>query len=255
VSFRSAATIAETCKSVATQDYSNVEHLIIDGASKDETCETARKCCRTGTLIFSEQDSGIYDAMNKGIRLATGDIIGFLNADDVYAHPSVLSRVAEIMADPTVDACFADVLYVDADDLNHPRRWWRSGQSRPSLISVGWIPAHPTFYARRSVYEKFGAFDLRFRLAADHECLSRLLYRNGVRAVYAKDVWVKMRLGGATNLNWKNILRQNYEILLGMCANRIPISPLLPIWKVLDRIRQRRNSHHLMQKMRQKSDG
>lgn len=249
VSFRSAKTIADTCRSIAAQTHPAIEHLIIDGGSTDGTCDVARQHCRPGTIIVSERDNGIYDAMNKGLRLARGEVVGFLNADDLYAHAHVLSRIAAVMADPTIEACFADVVYVDQDDPRHIRRWWRSGPRRASAIASGWIPAHPTVYARRSIYERFGAFDTRYRLAADHECLSRFLHRHRIRTAYVPEVWVKMRVGGATNASWHNIVQQNREILSGMSANHIPISPLLPIWKILDRIRQRWASRRLMRQI------
>lgn len=239
VAYNAGSTISEACHSVSSQDLPIVEHLVIDGASTDKTVEFARSSIRVGGKIVSEPDRGIYDAMNKGLKLACGDVVGFLNADDCYDNDRVLSDVSQVMTDQTVDCCFADVVYVDVDDLNVVRRVWRSGPNRPTHIPYGWIPAHPTFYARRWVYERFRGFNLNYSLAADHECLSRLLYCHRIRAVYVPKIWVRMRVGGATNVSWKNIYRQNREILTGMRANRIPISPFFPIWKTFDRVRQR----------------
>lgn len=241
VCYNSANTIRDTLASVARQTVAPFQHVVVDGGSRDGTLEILSRWNEHPLTWISGPDGGIYDAMNKGLRMVVGDVVGFLNSDDVLAHEQVLSRIARIMEDRSVDAYYADVIYVDQKDLGSMRRRWRSGHPRVNAIPMGWIPAHPTFYARRSIYERFGGFDTRYRLAADHECLSRFLYRYRICAAYDPEVCVKMRLGGATNVNWGNIVNQNREIIAGMRANHIPVSPLFPIWKLLDRIRQRWN--------------
>jgi glycosyltransferase involved in cell wall biosynthesis len=237
--YNAAGTIAETLDSVASQTIA-CEHIIVDGASRDSTLQIVSSWDRHSVKCVSEPDTGIYDAMNRGVGRCTGDVIGFLNADDIYASPNVLAQVASVMSDPLIDACYADVVYVDA--LGNPCRWWRCGPYEKRAVSRGWAPAHPAFYARRSVYERYGAFDLAYRLAGDHECMTRLLVRHKIRVVYIPFVWVYMRLGGASNGSLRNIVRQNVEIISGLRRNQIPISSVLPFWKIRERIIQRINA-------------
>ncbi len=239
VSYCSARTISDTCISVARQTHPQVQHIIVDGASTDETVNIARSYARAGATIISEPDSGIYDAMNKGLRLATGDVIGFLNADDMFTGPDILSQVAEVFEDQGIGACFSDLVYVDQDDVSRIRRVWRTRGCKPSALSIGWIPPHPTFYARRGIFAQVGGFDCRLRLAADHELICRILARKLVRAKYVPGVWVRMRLGGASNKDLKNIFTQNMEIISTLFRHNVGVSPLWPFFKLFDRIRQR----------------
>lgn len=245
VSYCSAATIADTCRSIAEQTYPDIEHIIIDGASKDDTCDVARRHCRPGTRILSEPDKGIYDAMNKGVQLATGDIVGFLNADDMLADPGVVTRIELAMRDHRLDGCFSDLLYVDQHDTSLMRRHWRTGGCKASSMALGWVPPHPTFYVRRRIYGSSGPFDTGFRLAADHELMCRLLVRRRIHTRHVPDVWVRMRLGGATNKSIRNIIHQNLEIFHSLLRHNAGISPLLPLFKILDRTRQRRRASHI----------
>jgi glycosyltransferase involved in cell wall biosynthesis len=185
---------------------------VIDGYSKDKTMEIvgASSCV---SKYVSEPDKGIYDAMNKGITLATGDVIGTLNADDFYVTDSVLEEVSKIFEDTTIDACFADLVYVDQHDTSKTVRYWKSRDYVPGLFKSGWMPAHPTFFARKSVYERFGKFDLNYKIAADFELLFRLIEQKNVKTKYLPKVLVKMRLGGTTNKNISNIMNQNKEII------------------------------------------
>ena len=223
VAYNSDATIGETLGSVARQTYSDVECLVIDGASNDQTVEAAKARAPLRTRIISEPDTGIYDAMNKGFRLASGEIIGFLNADDMFADDRVLSRVSAAFEDPEIEACFGDLLYVTEDNRSVVRYW----KSRPFVIGSfarGWSPAHPTFYIRRSALERFGGFDLSYRLAADTELMMRYLEKGGVRSVYIPQVQIRMRVGGATNRSLRNIFRQNQEIFRALKKNDVPYS-------------------------------
>ncbi len=151
--------------------------------------------------------------MNKGISLATGDVIGTLNADDFYVSDSVLKDVSKIFEDPTVEACFADLVYVDQHNTSNTVRYWKSRDYIPGLFKSGWMPAHPTFFARRSVYERLGMFNLNYKIAADFELLFRLIEQNNIKTKYLPKVLVKMRLGGTTNKSISNIMRQNKEII------------------------------------------
>ncbi|WP_413458814.1 glycosyltransferase family 2 protein [Herbaspirillum huttiense] len=237
--FNSAATIGDTMKSVASQTYENVEHLVIDGASKDRTLDIVREFSSSRTRVFSEPDKGIYDAMNKGFSQAEGEVIGFLNSDDLFADNDALEHVAQAFKDPEVDVCFGDLVYVTEDNLKIVR-YWKSQRYIPGTFARGWAPAHPTFYVRRRALERLGNFDLNYRLAADVEFMVRYLERGQLRSAYIPRVQVRMRLGGATNQSFKNIVRQNREVLHCLRKNGISYSPLsFIIHKLLNRIWQR----------------
>ncbi|WP_330110916.1 glycosyltransferase family 2 protein [Methylophaga thalassica] len=212
VCFNSVKTINDTIQSVALQDYPNIEHIIVDGGSTDGTYDIIANA-PTVTKFISEPDDGIYDAMNKGISIATGDIIGTLNADDFYATSSVLRQVANTFRNSEIDACFADLVYVDVKDTDKVIRYWKSKPFVSGLFRCGWMPAHPTFFVRSLIYEQFGMFDLRYKLAADMQLLFRFLEKYKIRTVYLPEIFIKMRIGGATNKNIKNIYIQNKEIL------------------------------------------
>lgn len=239
VSYNSARTILETCHSVRAQSYRNYEHLVIDGKSTDDTISVIDKCRDDNRVVLSEPDAGIYDAMNKGIRLAQGDVIGFINADDTLAHNMVFHQVREVFANPETLACYADLDYVNGYSPFQVNRRWRCGGPRINLLGLGWIPPHPTFYCRRSVYRALGGFDLSYKLAADHELLSRYLLLLRGRVQYIPSVWVKMKIGGATNKSISNVLKQNIEIISGLCRNKITPSVLFPLWKISTRFRER----------------
>lgn len=204
--------MANTITSVASQECVSYEHIVVDGLSKDETMDFVRSSPSV-TRYLSELDKGIYDAMNKGIALASGDVIGFLNADDFYADENVLKRVMEVFSDPSVDGCYGDLVYVDEKNPNSVVRYWKSKEYKQGLFKKGWMPAHPTFFVRRSVYEKFGRFNLDYKIAADFEIIFRFIELNKIRVKYLPHVLVKMRLGGTTNKNLPNIIKQNLEIL------------------------------------------
>lgn len=222
VSYNSAATIADTVRSVASQTHPDIEHLVIDGRSTDDTVQVVEVHRHPNLVLTSEPDKGIYDAMNKGLNRATGDVIGFLNADDFYADADVLARVAKAFEDdPSVEACFGDLVYV-SEDNRKVVRYWKSRPYEKGSFARGWCPAHPTFYIRRSALERLGLFDLTYRLAADTEFMMRYLERGGVRSAYIPHVQVRMRVGGATNQSWRNIVRQNREIFHALQKNGVP---------------------------------
>lgn len=213
VCFNSSKTIGHTLISVREQSYKNIEHIIIDGASCDETIKIIKSEGPHVAKLVSEKDGGIYDAMNKGIAMATGEIIGFINADDFYASPDVLAKVAAVFKDSSVDACYGDLCYVKQNDTSTVVRYWKSSSFYPTAFEVGWCPPHPTFFVRRDVYERFGGFDLSYKIAADFELMMRLLEVHQVRVKYIPEVLVKMRMGGTTNRSLSNIVKQNKEIL------------------------------------------
>jgi glycosyltransferase involved in cell wall biosynthesis len=233
-----AATIAEAIESVASQRLSVVEHVVIDGASTDGTLEVIGRYRERLGRVISEPDKGIYDGMNKGLTAASGDVIGFLNADDVYEDDRVLADVARCLADPSVEAVYGDLVYVSANDPQRVVRYWRSGEYRSGRFRSGWMPAHPTFFVRRRVYERLGGFDLSFRLQSDFDLTMRLLEVHQIRAVYLPRVLVRMRLGGATNRSVANVVKGNVEAYRACRKNGVRVSPLFIARKVLSRIPQ-----------------
>ncbi len=193
VCFNSANTIGDTLRSVAQQTYPNVEHVIIDGGSRDDTVDLAKSLVRSGGIVHSEADKGIYDAMNKGLRLATGDIIGFLNADDVYADNDLLRRIVEMMQRMSLDALFGDVEFFKSEVPEKVLRRYRSNRFRPDRIGWGWMPAHPTLFLRRRVFDEFGYFRENYRIAGDFELIARIFKSNTLIYHYVPEAMVRMR--------------------------------------------------------------
>ena len=212
VCYNAEKTIADTLSSVKHQTYPDVEHIVVDGNSIDNTLKIIHANKDRITNLISEPDNGIYDAMNKGIRAATGDIIGFLNSDDVFAHNNVLAQIANALSDPSVKCCYGDLVYVSQNNMNHIVRYWKSREYKKGLFRRGWMPAHPTFYAKREIYEKYGLFDLRFRQAADFELLLRFMETQEATSKYIPEIMIRMRLGGVSNASMKNVYRQNVEV-------------------------------------------
>lgn len=212
VVFNNENTILDAVKSVVTQCYAHIEYLVIDGQSTDGTLDRLKECKGAVTLLISEPDKGIYDAMNKGIALATGDVIGFINADDFYPSPDVLAMVAAAFESSGADCCYGDLCYVQQDDVSKIVRYWRSKPYASGMFGRGWCPPHPTFFVRREVYARLGGFDLSFKIAADFELMARYLEAAHITSHYIPKVLVKMRLGGTTNRSLSNIFKQNKEI-------------------------------------------
>jgi glycosyltransferase len=204
-------TIAQALDSVLAQDHPNVELIVIDGGSTDGTLQVLQGYADRLAVLVSEPDRGIYDALNKGIARAGGEVVGFLHSDDLFADEAVLSRISSAFADPAVDAAYGDLLYVRKDDPSRVVRNWRADAFTPAKLARGWMPPHPTFYVRRAVYAALGGYDTSYRIAADYDCVLRLLGRGGVRTAYIPEVLVKMRVGGASNRSLKNILQKSRE--------------------------------------------
>jgi len=223
VSYNNKETIEDTILSVKGQDYPNVEYIVVDGASNDGTVEILKSHQNNISHIITEPDDGIYYAMNKGIDLASGDVIGFINADDVLASPQVLSNVARVMQDESLDSCFSDLVYVRPNDLDKVVRFWQSSPFSVESFSDGWSPPHPTFYVKRKIYEEFGKFDLNYHMGNDIELMMRFLERYRISTLYIPQVWVKMRLGGVSNNSLQNIFTQNKEIIRSARSNRVPL--------------------------------
>ena len=200
-SFNSVATIRDTIESVLRQTYGDLEYIIVDGASTDGTVPLVESYVpHFGPRLryVSEPDGGIYDAMNKGIRMATGDVVGFLNSDDFYTSPDAVAALVAELERTGADAVYADIHFVNDGDLTKCVRYYSSAVFRRPLMRLGFMPAHPSFYARRKVYEDYGTFDTSFRVAADFENILRLIYVNRIRTTYIKKDVVTMRTGGAS---------------------------------------------------------
>jgi len=219
--WNSEETIEGTLRSLNTQDYSNIEHIIVDGASTDATLDSVRRHGDRVDTVISEKDNGIYDALNKGIDAATGDVIGFLHSDDLYANQKVLSRIAQEFSNDGTDATYGDLDYVSQANINKTVRRWVSGGFDRSKMKNGWMPPHPTFYMRREHYVALGGFDLRYIISADYDSMLRYLWKNKLNPSYIPEVLIKMRLGGKSNNSFSNILKKTTEDKKVMVENGI----------------------------------
>lgn len=228
-------TIQDAINSVLSQDYDNIEYIIVDGASTDGTVEVINEVIKMhsgrNVKFLSEKDNGIYDAMNKGIGLATGDIVGILNSDDVYDNNHCLSTVISEFQKKGVDSIFADLVYVCRDNLQKVVRYYSSANFSPGKFAFGWMPAHPTFFVRRKCYEKYGKFKTDYIIAADYDLLVRFLATHKITYSYIPKVMVRMRTGGISTKNLKTNWILNKEILRACAENGIKTN----IFKVLSK--------------------
>jgi glycosyltransferase involved in cell wall biosynthesis len=219
--YNSASTITDTLQSVAAQDYDNIEHIIVDGLSKDNTLAIVDTFSHIAK-IKSEKDNGIYDAMNKGIAMCTGEIIGILNSDDFYVSDSVISDVVAVFhADPTVQCVYADLIYVKSSDTDKIVRKWRSRPYKSNSFISGWMPPHPTFFVRKDLYHKYGIFNTSLSTAADYELMLRFLHLHKATCKYLPKTIVKMRTGGASNQSLKARWNANRQDKLAWTLNGI----------------------------------
>lgn len=217
--YNSERTLRDTMESILSQTFQNFEYIIVDGASKDATLDIIREYeprFQGKMRYVSEPDKGIYDAMNKGFAMATGDVIGILNSDDFFTSDDVLQAVVDGFAGEYVDAVYADIHYVNTDDLTKCVRYYSSSVFRPWMMRFGMIPAHPSFYCRKAVYDQYGSFDTTYRIAADFEILLRLIFIHRIRTRYVKKDFVTMRLGGASTTgygSWSLIMKEHLQIM------------------------------------------
>ena len=237
VSFNSAQTIGDTLKSVAAQSYENIEHIIVDGASTDRTMKIVADFPHVAKSI-SEADEGIYFAMNKGLSMASGDLIGILNADDLYADNEVIAKVVAVFKNPAIDATYADLVFVDREDVSKVFRTWKSGPFKRSSMYNGWMPPHPTFFVRRSVYEKYGHFNTILRSAADYELMLRFLLKHEISLSYVPQIIIKMRQGGKSTASVSNRIKANMEDRKAWKMNDLKPHLFTLILKPLRKIKQ-----------------
>ena len=221
VAYNAASTVASTIHSVAVQTYPHIEHILIDGASEDKTVEIAQQASGRISRLLSEPDVGVYDAMNKGLAFASGDVIGFLNADDVYADKDVLSRVMEIMEREELDALLGDVEFFKPENPARTVRRYRSARFKPDRIAFGWMPAHPALFLRRHVYERFGLFRTDYRIAGDFEFCARIFRDETLAYRSVPETLVRMRTGGISTGGWRSTLLLNREVVRACRENGI----------------------------------
>jgi len=231
VCFNSETTLGDTLRSVAVQTWPQVEHIIVDGASTDGTLELVRQQGAHVAKLISEPDRGIYDAMNKGVRLASGDIVVFLNADDFYADDGVLSRVAQAMTHERLDALMGDTEFFDPERPDRQLRRYNSGRFRPDRIAWGWMPAHPGLFMRRAVYDAAGPFKTDYRIAGDFEFIARVFSKQKLRYRHLDEVLVKMRIGGVSTGGIRSTIRLNREVLRACRQNGIKTNTLMILSK------------------------
>lgn len=227
VCWNAEATIGETLKSIDTQMFRDFEHIIVDGASTDGTLSIIQQTSAKNRRLVSAPDKGIYDAMNKGIALARGDIVGFLNADDIFANSYVLGRIAEAFSANGVDCVYGDLVYVVRDEPSKITRYWRSSEFSPGSFRKGWFPPHPTLYLKNDIYKKIGHFNLDYRHAADVEFMMRVFEGAQVNYTRIPEVLVRMKSGGASNNSLETVLRQNREILVALTKQGLAVSPTI----------------------------
>jgi glycosyltransferase involved in cell wall biosynthesis len=219
--YNRAATIASAIDSLTAQHYTNWQHVVVDGASTDGTLDVLKQHISAQRIVISEPDAGIYDALNKGLNLAEGDIIGLLHSDDFFASPQVLDLVAQAFEDPEVDAVYGDLEYVSARNPLKRIRYWRSGAFKTQLLKLGWMPPHPALFLRRRVFASVGFYDTEFRIAADYDLMIRCFSRRNFKTVYIPSVLVRMRMGGESNRSLSQILRKSREDLRVIRKNQI----------------------------------
>lgn len=211
VVYNGASFIRDCIESILNQTYSDIEYIIIDGQSTDGTVEIVQSYGTKIARFISEPDKGLYDAMNKGIGLATGEVIGLLNADDFYRHTRVIEHMVTTFERTGSDAVYGDMLYVDRNDTKKLKRYWRSGWYHDNAFLWGWMPGHLSFFAKRSLYEKYGTFRLDLTSAADYELMLRFIHKHKASLAYMDEVTIVMRAGGVSNSSVKNRLRANRE--------------------------------------------
>lgn len=232
-----ADTIADTIESVIQQQSANIEYIVIDGKSSDGTIPIMRRYGNKIDILVSEPDRGVYDAMNKGIKRATGDIIAILNSDDVYADSTVVGQMVNFMKKNQVDAAYGNLVYVDRDDTKRIKRFWNPGEYKKGAFLKGWTIPHPTFFCRREIFEKFGLYNTKFQIAADFELMMRFVEKHKIKVDYLPKVIVKMRTGGKANI-LNGIIRGNMEIFRALRINEFHVSPLFFISKPITKISQ-----------------
>jgi glycosyltransferase involved in cell wall biosynthesis len=239
ITYNSENTVEDTIRSVVEQDFPDIEYIIVDGKSTDRTVDIINRYAARVDKFISEKDKGLYDALNKGIALATGDVVGMLHSDDVYADNNVISRVAQAFAiSPEADAAYADLVFVDRNDTSKVLRTWKAGEYEKDAFVKGWMPPHPTFFLKRSAYEKYGGFNLDLKLSADYELMLRMIHKHKLRIKYLPETIVMMRMGGISNTSFFVKLKANMEDKMAWKVNDLKPGFLTTYRKPLKKLLQ-----------------
>lgn len=238
VSLNSANTIEDCIKSVVNQSYKNIEYIIIDGDSTDGTLDIIKKYANKISFWISKKDHGVFDAMNKGINLATGEIVGIINSDDIYFDDFVIENIVEFITKKNVDTCYGNLIYVDRKNTNRIIRFWKSGKYNKTKFKRGWMPPHPTFFVKNQIYKRYGSFNLKFPIVADYEIMIRFLYKHNISTVYIPKVLVKMRTGGQSKPSIINIINNNISCYRAWKENGLKSNPITFLLKPLSKVIQ-----------------
>lgn len=242
ISFNNAETIEDTIQSVLAQTYPNIEYIVVDGGSTDGTQEIVKKYQSKIAKFLSEPDKGLFDALNKGTRMATGEVVGLLHSDDVFASEHSVQWVAEEMSKTRADVCWGDLVYVDKDDISRTVRFWKSSPYEEGKFEMGWMPPHTTFFAKKNLFEGCGYYNLDFGYAADYELMLRFIKVCDAKTAYVPKTLVKMRTGGVSDRSLKNIkyiIKTNFLAYRAWKANGLKGGLLVPILKPLSKILQK----------------
>jgi glycosyltransferase involved in cell wall biosynthesis len=237
VALNAADTIEATMNSVLDQDYKDVEYIVIDGGSTDGTLDIINSYRDKIAKVISEPDNGIYEAMNKGIKSSTGDIIATLNSDDVYTDQTIVGKVVEFMQSNSLDAVYGDLVYIDQNNAGRVTRFWKAGKYKKGAFSYGWVLPHPTFFCRKIIFERFGYFNDKLQVAADFELMLRFVEKHQIKIGYLPKVIVKMRKGGKANV-LRGIIRGNLEIIRSFRRNSVHLSPWFFLYRPITKILQ-----------------
>lgn len=235
--YNNVSTIADSIISIKKQTHKNLEHIIIDGQSSDGSLGVINSMGHYRMMVFSETDTGVYDAMNKGLNLASGDIIGFVHGDDFIAHEQVIERIVTAFEDPEIEAVYGNLDYVAKNDKSKILRYWNGSSFSMKNLRNGWMPAHPTLYIRSHVYERLGGFNTKFRISADYDFILRYFLETSSKTVFIPEVLYKMRTGGISNRCLKNILLKMYEDRCALTNNGVAVIPAL-LTKNLSKVMQ-----------------
>lgn len=238
VCLNTAGTIEDTVRGILSQDHKDIEYIVVDGGSTDGTLDIINRYKNNIAKVISEPDGGIYEAMNKGIKLATGDIVGFLNAGDFYAVETAISQIATSLQENDCEAVYADLECVAKDNPAKTIRKWKSQSYQEGLFEKGWHPPHPTFFAKKCVFDKFGYFDLSYEISADYELMLRFLKKHSLKSCYIPHVLIKMRIGGKSNKSLWQVIKANVECYLAWKKNNLNTSPLIILRKPVSKLIQ-----------------
>jgi glycosyltransferase involved in cell wall biosynthesis len=238
ICYNSESTIRDTIESVLSQDYSEIEYIIKDGGSTDNTIKIIEEYSSRITKVVSCKDAGIYDAINQGVALTTGDVVGLIHADDILGDESAVSIIVKSFKNSGCDAVYGDLEYVDKDNTSKVVRCWKSGVYEIGDFLRGWMPPHPTFYVKKSVYDKYGLYDSSFKSAGDYELMLRYIHKENIKLMYIPHVLVKMRVGGKSNASFANRIKANLEDRRAWRINEISPRLFTLIQKPLRKIKQ-----------------